>query len=295
MDSSKLSKKDVLLTVNGKDPLDLGGVTVTAFIGAAGTGKSQRAQLVASKLDADYIIDDGLVIRRGQIVCGKSAKSEKNQVRAIRRALFEFDDHRQEVRNFLFQAQPCTVMVIATSKGMLQKIVKNLGLKDPAKIIRIEEVATPEEIHRAQLERSLKGQHVIPVSHVQIRKNFAGKLVGRLRVMWKPKNVYEGEKTIVRPPFSFLGDLHIEPEAISQIVTYVAKGTSQVASVLSVRVHPQGEDAISLDIDLKVVPGSRNFIQVARQVRHRVASSIPYFTGLEVRHVNVNVAEVGEK
>jgi ABC-type dipeptide/oligopeptide/nickel transport system ATPase component len=37
-------------------------VTTYAFVGAAGTGKSQRAQSVASIVDADYIIDDGLVI-----------------------------------------------------------------------------------------------------------------------------------------------------------------------------------------------------------------------------------------
>ncbi|MFA7651785.1 MAG: hypothetical protein WCX62_05155, partial [Synergistaceae bacterium] len=72
-------------------------VTTYAFVGAAGTGKSQRAQSVASIVDADYIIDDGLVIYKGSIVCGKSAKSERNQISAIRRALFEFDDHRDEV------------------------------------------------------------------------------------------------------------------------------------------------------------------------------------------------------
>ena len=50
-------------------------VTTYAFVGAAGTGKSQRAQSVAAIVDADFIIDDGLVIFKGSIVCGKSAKS----------------------------------------------------------------------------------------------------------------------------------------------------------------------------------------------------------------------------
>ena len=56
------------------------GVKTSAFVGPAGTGKSQRAQLVASLVNADFIIDDGLVIHKGSIVCGKSAKSERNQI-----------------------------------------------------------------------------------------------------------------------------------------------------------------------------------------------------------------------
>ncbi len=41
-----------------------------------------------------------LVIYKGSIVCGKSAKSERNQISAIRRALFEFDDHRDMLADF---------------------------------------------------------------------------------------------------------------------------------------------------------------------------------------------------
>ncbi|NCC69564.1 MAG: hypothetical protein EOM14_15500, partial [Clostridia bacterium] len=91
-------------------------VRTFAFVGAAGTGKSQRAQSVAALVDADYIIDDGLVIFKGSIVCGKSDKSERNQVSAIRRALFEFDDHRKEVMNFFSNAAPCSLMITATSE-----------------------------------------------------------------------------------------------------------------------------------------------------------------------------------
>jgi len=53
----------------------LDGVEVLAFVGPAGTGKSQRAQLVASEHAMEFLIDDGLLIHRGQIVCGRSAKT----------------------------------------------------------------------------------------------------------------------------------------------------------------------------------------------------------------------------
>ena len=264
-------------------------ITTSAFVGAAGTGKSQRAQLVASLVDADYIIDDGLVIYKGSIVCGKSAKSERNQVSAIRRALFEFEEHRQAVISFFKSAAPASVMVIATSDGMALKILRRLRLPAPSQIVHIEDVATPEEIVKARRERFKKGQHVIPVSHVLVRKNFAGKLVGQLRVFWKSKDKREGEKTIVRPPFSFYGDVHIEPEAIKELVSFIAGRTAQIVN--EVGVTPQ-EDALRIEIKLAVKLGDKKLIEVASLVKRRIAVSLRYFTGLDVKSVDVIISEV---
>lgn len=267
-------------------------VTTYAFVGSAGTGKSQRAQSVASIIDADYIIDDGLVIHKGSIVCGKSAKSERNQISAIKRALFEFDDHREEVMDFFSKVAPCSLMVIATSDGMVNRIIKKLKLPLPKEIIRIEDVAAPEEIDKAKKERFTKGKHVIPVSHVLVRKNFAGKLVGQLRVFWKPKDNREGEKTIVRPPFSFYGEVHIDPEAIKDIVTFITERTSQVAKVVEVSVSPENEDSLSLTIKIVVNIGDKNFVSLAMLIKERTAVSIRYFTGINVKNVNVIITEV---
>jgi uncharacterized alkaline shock family protein YloU len=267
----------------------LKSIKVFAFVGAAGTGKSQRAQFVADYLDADYIIDDGLVIRKTTIVAGKSAKTERNQIRAIRRAMFDYDEHRASVMEFFKKSAPCSVMIIATSDGMAEKIIKRLELPIPDRIVHIEEVATPEEISRARKERKSKGQHVIPVSHVLVRKNFAGKLVGRLRVLWRTKAPYEGEKTIVRPPFSFYGEVHIEPDAIEQLCGHVASRVAQVPKVTATRVFSSEEESLNIDIDIKVSPGPRNIIAVSELVRQRVARSVRYFTGLDVGVVNINV------
>jgi uncharacterized alkaline shock family protein YloU len=276
------------VAVFGVNP-DFAGIKVYAFVGAAGTGKSQRAQFVADYLDADYIIDDGLVIRRTAIVAGRSAKAERNQIRAIRRAMFEFDDHRKSVMDFFRKSPDCSVMVIATSEGMAERIIKKLELPSPTRVIHIEEVATPQEIARARKERQSKGQHVIPVSHVLVRKNFAGKMVGRLRVLWRAKAPYEGEKTIVRPPFSFYGEVHIEPEAIEQLVSYVASRVSQVAGGPVARVYSTAEEELCIDIDIRLSPGDRSIIAISELVRQRVARSVRYFSGLGVHNVNINV------
>jgi uncharacterized alkaline shock family protein YloU len=267
-------------------------IKTAAFVGAAGTGKSQRAQFVADYLGAEYIIDDGLVIRRTEIVCGKSAKTEKNQIRAIRRALFEYDSHLMSVRDFFKRAAPCYVMVIATSEDMARIITGKLGFRPPERIIHIEDVATPEEISRARKERASKGQHVIPVSHVLVRKNFAGKMVGRLRVLWRSKSPHEGEKTIVRPRFSFYGEVHIEPAAIEQMVSYIASKIPQVADGTVSRVYSSDNDSLSIDIDIKIKPGLKNIMYIAETVRQRTAKSVAYFSGLSVYNVNVNVIGV---
>ncbi|MDR3355546.1 MAG: Asp23/Gls24 family envelope stress response protein [Synergistaceae bacterium] len=268
---------------------DFGDIKVYAFVGAAGTGKSQRAHFVADYLDADYIIDDGLVIRRTTIVAGRSAKAERNQIRAIRRAMFEFEDHRRAVMDFFKKTGACSVMVIATSEEMAGRIIKKLELPPPARVVHIEEVATPQEIARARKERRRKGQHVIPVSHVLVRKNFAGKMVGRLRVLWRTKTPYEGEKTIVRPPFSFYGDVHIEPEAIEQLVSYVASRIPQVGAGPVARVYSTVEDELCIDIDIRLSPGDRSIMAVSETVRQKVARSVKYFSGLGVHNVNINV------
>ncbi len=270
----------------------LTGITSFAFIGAAGTGKSQRAQLVASLFDADYIIDDGLVIYRGGIVCGKSAKSERNQVSAIRRALFEFDDHRKEVIDYFAKASPCSVMIIATSDNMVMRILRKLGLPDPSRIIRIEQIATAEEIQKARRERFSKGQHVIPVSQVLVRKNFAGKLVGQLRVFWKTKNNREGDKTIVRPPFSFYGEVHIDPVAIEQLVSFIATRTAQVAKVTEVNISPDSEESLSISVKITVTLGDKTFLTLASLVRERIAVSVRFFTGMDVKNVDIIITEV---
>lgn len=278
--------------MNRPDNEILADIKTYAFIGAAGTGKSQRAQLVASLLGANYIIDDGLVICKGEIVCGKSAKSERNQVSAIRRAIFEFDDHRKDVVSFFLEKSPCSVMVIATSDNMAYRILNKLGLSQPSKVLHIEDVATPEEIAKARRERFNKGQHVIPVSHALVRKNFAGKLVGQLRVFWKLKDRVEGEKTIVRPPFSFYGEVHIAPETIEQIINFIATRTAQIVKVTEINIYPEDEERLSISIKIAVKTGDVPFITLAASLKERVAVSVRFFTGLDIKNVDVTVAEV---
>ena len=264
---------------------------VLAFVGPAGTGKSQRAQMVARENDVEFIIDDGLVISGGKIHAGKSAKSEKNLVRAIRRALFEYPDHRNAVTEFLRQKKPRNIMVVATSISMADKITRALSLSLPERIIDITEVASPDDILNARRERMEKGQHVIPVSRTQLRKNFGGKLVGHLRDLFKSMDRDEGERTIVRPPFSFFGSVTIHSSAIADLVRMVVASSPQTGGAKDIRVR-SGDDSVSIEITLSVFPGKLNFLQIGSMHQRKVASAVSYFTGIDVDKVDINIGEI---
>ena len=62
---------------------------VVALIGPPGTGKSDRALVVAYENHASCIIDDGILIYRNRLVAGASAKKEASKVAAVRRAIFQ--------------------------------------------------------------------------------------------------------------------------------------------------------------------------------------------------------------
>jgi len=64
-------------------------VEIFALIGGSGTGKSHKALLIAHKYNINYVIDDGLLIRKYKILAGHSAKKDKNRIQAIRTAIFE--------------------------------------------------------------------------------------------------------------------------------------------------------------------------------------------------------------
>ncbi len=264
---------------------------VIAFVGPAGTGKSQRAQLVARENEVDFMIDDGLLISKGRIMAGKSAKSERNLVRAIRRAMFQFPDHRKAVRTFLEKNSPCKIMVLGTSISMAEKIARALALPTPELIIDITEVASPEEIINARRERHEKGQHAVPVSRTQLRKNFAGKLVVHLRGLFKSQEKEDGERTIVRPPFSFFGALTIDPSAIEDMVRHVISLSPQIKKVEDIKVG-SSDDVISVDITVNVTPGKLNFRQLGKREQKRVASAVRFFTGLDIGKVDIRIAEV---
>lgn len=269
---------------------DLSGIEVYAFVGPAGTGKSQRASQVARQHGIDLIVDDGLVVSRGRIMAGRSAKSEVNMVRAIRRALFEYPAHRVEVTGFLEGRSPCKLMILATSEGMMRKIVAKLGLNDPVKVIGITDVATQEEINNALRERREKRQHVVPVARTQIQRNFAGKLVSQLKDLFKSRDREDG-RTIVKPPFSFDGRVTIGKEAIVEMCRRLVVMGDYIPKVHEIDLEPD-DDSLDVNVVIDVKLGDRSALVIARLLQKKIRVGLSYFTGMDVKKVNVEINEI---
>lgn len=265
-----------------------GTFTVIAFYGPAGTGKSMRAQALAAEKSVDLIIDDGLVVSRGRIMAGRSAKAEENMVRAIRRAMFHFPEHRREVRFFLEKQAPCKVMVLATSQQMAYDICTVLGLPDPSQEIEISEVASSEDIAKALHERKQNKRHVIPVAQTQVSKNFTGRLVGRLKSLWAGKD--DNEKTIVRPPFSYYGTLRIDPLALRQIVDHVARTTAQIVGAADVKV--KDDEGLIISLSLTVATGALSIREIVSELKLRIRVAVEQLTGMKVFRIDTTVEEV---
>ena len=273
----------------------LASVEVYAFVGPAGTGKSQRATHVGREYGIDLIIDDGLVVSRRRILAGKSAKSELNMVRAIRRAIFEYAPHREEVMDCLASRaegkNPCRLMILATSYEMVRKIITRLGLNDPVKVIDITDVATPEEIDDALRERREKKQHVVPVARAQIQRNFAGKLVSQIKGFFKSRDVEEGRNTIVKPPFSFDGKVTIGTDAILAMCRRMVELSEHVQKIHELEIEPE-DDSLDINVTLDLRLGDRSALSIARYLQRKVRMGLSYFTGMDVKKVNISIKEV---
>ena len=72
-------------------------IEVYAFVGPSGTGKSYRAQMVASERNIKYIIDDGLLIKENEVIAGESAKKAPTKIETVREALFTNPERAEEI------------------------------------------------------------------------------------------------------------------------------------------------------------------------------------------------------
>ena len=73
-------------------------IKVYAFVGPSGTGKSYRAQMVASENNISYIIDDGLLIKGNDVIAGNSAKKAPTKIETVKKAIFVDEKEKQEMR-----------------------------------------------------------------------------------------------------------------------------------------------------------------------------------------------------
>lgn len=267
------------------------GVRVFALVGESGTGKSFRAKLVAQKYGIEMIIDDGLLIRGDAIIAGKSAKKETVFMRAVKVALFDDRPHREEVAKALQTERFKQLLIIGTSVKMTMKIAERLQLPHPKKIIKIEDIATRDEIEKAITSRKIEGKHVIPVPAIEIRRNYPQIFYDSVRVflkknvgveLAKPK-VYE--KAVVRPEYSKRGRISVSESALSQMVIHCIDefNDSYRIKKISVRTDSAG---YRLTVTIEI-PFGTQLAGNLHQLQQHIIENIERFTGILIEEVNI--------
>ena len=267
---------------------------VLALVGPSGTGKSHRALVVAHDYNVDAIIDDGILIIGTKIIAGKSAKREASRIQAVRRAIFMEDEHAMEVHQALLKVQPNRLLLLGTSENMVHKIAKALKVPAISKIIRIEDIASQAEIEKAQHCRLKEGKHIIPVPTIELKPHFSGYLIDPLDIFFKrSKNTRRklGEKSIVRPIFSYYGKLIISDDAISAIVNKVAIDNG-IAKTKHVRIRRDTEHNSEKGIDIKldvILYYGEPFNELVYNTQEKIRTAIEYMTVMNVKKVDILV------
>ena len=273
--------------------------TVYALVGESGTGKSFRSKLLAEKYGIDSIIDDGLLIQNDKILAGHSAKREKTYMGAVRVALFDDKEHRDEIARALKKAHIKKILILGTSEKMVLKIAMRLQLPQPQKIIRIEDIATREEIEKAIKSRQVEGKHVIPVPSIEIKRNYPQIFSNSIKVFFRKNKLFakkdqnDGklfEKSIVQPEFSKKGRIEISEAALTQMVMHCVSECDEAVRVkkMTIKTDSRGYRIIIL-ID---VPFGTQLTGKIHKMQQYIIDKIESYTGILIEEVSIVIDKI---
>ncbi len=275
-------------------------IGVVAFIGPSGTGKSTRVIKIASDYQIGYIIDDGLLIHGSSVVAGISAKTAKTKIDSVRQALFADPTRANNMRRALAEHLPTSLLILGTSEGMLQKICDNLWLNQPSIRLRIEDFTTESERQHARHTRLTQGKHTIPVPSMEIKQDFSGHLLEpllKLRRKFLPSDrddiPSEGERTVVRPTFSTLGNYSIADNALISMSELLLQQVEGVNSLVRSKIVSERYGAI-IDLDVALDYGF-NAQEVLQNAQNHLAKSLEEYTAINIVALNLRATKLAKK
>ncbi|MDR2477033.1 MAG: ATP-binding protein [Treponema sp.] len=272
-------------------------IKVYALIGESGTGKSFRAKLVAQKYGIDFIIDDGLLIRDNRILAGHSAKKEKTFMAAVKVALFDEKAQRDEVARKLQSEKIRRILVLGTSEKMVNKIAARLQMPPPSKIIKIEDIASQEEIDKAIRTRRIEGKHVIPVPSIEVKRSYPNIFYDAIRI-FKRRKTPAGigptprihEKSVVRPEYSRRGKVIISEAALSQMVIHCVDEYNQNIRIKKILVRDDEMGyrlVITIDVPYGIQLGGN-----IHELQQYIIDNIERYTGILIEEVNIIIDKI---
>ncbi len=273
-------------------------ITVFALVGESGTGKSFRAKLLAEENNISAIIDDGLLIEDDKIIAGRSAKREKTYMGAVRVALFDDKDHRDSVAKVLRKNHIKRILIIGTSEKMVSKIAIRLQLPQPQKIIHIEDIATEEEIEKAQKSRHVEGKHVIPVPSIEVKKKYPQIFSDSVRDFLSKHNIFTKkqnggkliEKSIVQPEFSKKGRIEISEAALIQMTMHCVNECDSEVTIKKITIKKDSRGyRLIVTID---VPFGTQLTGKVHRLQQYIIDKIESYTGILIEEVSIVIDKI---
>ncbi len=284
-------------------------IQVFAFYGPSGTGKSFRAKLVAQKYRIKAIIDDGLLIFEDNILAGRSAKLEDSYMGAVRVALFDDKEHRDSVAREIQKKQIKKILLLGTSEKMVNKIAMRLQLPMPENYIKIEDIATPEQIEAARISRQIEGKHVIPVRAYEVKEagNYSRIFVSKIKVSLAKRKIFKNlfknvdeqqpdlntklfEKSVVRPAFSVVQRKNVSQAYLARLTysSILSFNSSIKIKNLNIRTNKTGY-RFFITVD---VPFGESLTELSGNLKNYVIKEVEKDCGIMVEDISIIIDHI---
>lgn len=176
---------------------------------------------------------------------------------------------------------------------MVKKIAQRLGYSGVDHTIYITDIASKEEIQLALHTRRNQGKHEIPVPTMELKKDFSGFYLDPLNVFKQNKSgslETVGEKSVVRPTFSYLGKYTISDYAIYQILEHVALASPGIARISRFRAE-NSIGGIKIEADFILFYGYP-IPELLRALKRNIISEIESLTSLNIKLLTLTAKSI---
>ncbi len=258
--------------------------------GPSGTGKSTSALSFAHSKGISTIIDDGLLIHKGRRAAGTSAKYEKSYITAVKRAIFFHDSHLKEVQEAIRSLAIDKILVIGTSRKMVERIVNRLELGTIDYYYSVEEVRSSKEIKMALYNRKTQEKHVIPLPYTEVEQNIFKRIISRGKKILFQQKEWIGETTIVQPNFQD-GIINIYENVFKQIISKSCTTISHVKKCNHVRVDLDHLPQIQIDVTIAYLP-DQYVMNIVKNIQQKVFDDFVHYFNIEPHSIDVYISEL---
>ena len=203
--------------------------------------------------------------------------------------------HLSGVMASLSQQKFKRALILGTSDRMVHRIAKKLDLPAPSRLIRIEDVATTQEIERARRSRQKEGKHIIPVPAIEVKRSHGKIFFNSVRILFKRRfgllkkhDVFE--KSVVRPVYMDRGKVSISEEALTQMVLHCVDDYDPSLKVTKVIIHAHAGD-YGIEVLLQV-PFRTELSGLLHNLQLHILENIEKFAGIALREVNITIDSI---